>query len=119
MPKTIVSVSHDQILLETRAAILRKSGHHVFSATDLDEFAELLRDREVDLVVIGHTLNMDERDAAYRLIDEWGCKSPVIELYAAAAPPASRAHFQLAVHDVTFQTDLLQLVRQVLTDAQN
>lgn len=119
MPKTIVSLSRDQILLETRAAILRKSGHHVVSASDLDQFAELIRDRDVDLVVIGHTLNRDERDTAYRLLDEWGCESPVIELYATAAPPRSPAHFQLAVHDHTFQTDLLQLVRQVLTDTQN
>jgi DNA-binding NtrC family response regulator len=119
MPKTIVSISRDQILLETRAAVLRKSGHRVLSATDLEEFAELLSEHDVDLVVIGHTLNTDERETAYRLIAEAGSKSPVIELYATAMPPKSAAHFQLAVHDHTFETDLLHLVRQVLTDAQN
>lgn len=119
MPKTIVSISRDQLLLETRAAVLRKSGHHVISATDLEEFAELMQGREVDLVVIGHTLNLEERETAYRLVDESGSRSPVIELYATAAPPKSPAHFQLAVHDRTFETDLLQLVRQVLTDNQN
>jgi DNA-binding NtrC family response regulator len=119
MPKTILSISRDQILLETRAAILRKSGHHVVSVLDLEQFVEAIRDRDIDLVVLGHTLNMDERDAAYRLMDEWGCKSPVIELYATAVPPRSPAHFHLAVHDRTFQTDLLQLVRQVLADEQN
>ena len=119
MPKTILSISRDQILLETRAAILRKSGHHVVSVSDIEQFAEVLRDRDIDLVVIGHTLNMDDRDAAYRLLNELDCNSPVIELYATAVPPRSPAHFHLAVHDRTFQTDLLQLVRQVLTDEQN
>jgi len=117
--KTILSISRDQLLLETRAAILRKSGHQVISVSDPDEFLEALQQSQIDLIVLGHSLLPDDREEAFRFLSETGCSSPVIELYATTAPPKSPAHFQLAVHDRTFQTDLLALVQQVLADAVN
>ncbi len=119
MPKTILSISRDQLLLETRAAILRKSGHEVISVSNLEEFLQALQEIGVDLVVVGHTVPGAQRDEVYRILEEVECLCPVIELYASAVPPKTAAHFQLAVHDRTFQTDLLQLVRQVLAEEQN
>lgn len=119
MPKTILSFSRDQILLETRAAILRKSGHNVLSVADLDQFLEALEQHDVELVVLGHTVPSNEREDVYRMLNEVNCMCPVIELYATAVAPKSPAHFHLAIHDRTFQTDLLQLVRQVLAEDQN
>lgn len=119
MPKTILSISYDQLLLETRAAILRKSGHKVISVSDLGAFKQALEEADIDLVVVGHTVSSQDRGQAYRLMGENECECPVIELYATATPPDSPAHFHLAVHDRTFQTDLVQLVRQVLADQPN
>lgn len=118
MPKTILSVSHDQILLETRGAILRKSGHRVVSVADVAEFASILREREIDLVILGHTLDSGDRDEAYRILQELDAPPPVIELYATLMPPKTPAQFQLAVHDRTFPIDLLNLVQQVLSSSQ-
>jgi DNA-binding NtrC family response regulator len=117
--KTILSISHDQILLETRAAILRKSGHRVLSVSDVSELMETARENEIDLIVLGHTLSAEEREEVYRKLPEVDCQCPVIELYASQVPPRSPAHFHVAVHDRTFQSDLLLLVRQVLASETN
>ncbi len=117
--KTILSISRDQLLLETRAAILRKSGHQVVSVKTLDDFAAAVHDPGVDLVILGHTLPAHEREDVFSILREFSCDAPVIELYATATPPRSTAQFHLAVHDRTFQTDLLALVRQVLSDDVN
>ena len=117
--KTILSISRDQLLLETRAAILRKSGHQVISVKTLDDFASAIHDPGVDLIILGHTLPAHEREDAYSVLKELACEAPVIELYAGAGPPHSPAQFHLGVHDRSFQTDLLALVRQVLSDAVN
>ena len=119
MPKTILSISRDQLLLETRGAILRKSGHRVISVRTIDEFADAVREERVALVVIGHTLPGHDREDVHRVLELEACRAPVIELYATAAPPKSAAQFQLAVHDGSFQSDLLQLVRHVLADDVN
>ncbi len=119
MAKTILSISRDQLLLETRGAILRKSGHRVISVRSIEDFADAVREEEISLVVIGHTLPGQDRDDAYRIMDAEQCIAPVIELYATAVPPRSEAQFQLAVHDRSFQADLLALVGQVLSDEVN
>jgi DNA-binding NtrC family response regulator len=119
MTKTILSISHDHILLETRGAILRKTGHRVISVSSLEDFVTSLRESEIDLVILGHSVPAAEREQAYRLLQEHDCQCPVIELYATAAPPKSPAHFHLAVHDRTFQSDLLALVQQVLSSTPN
>ena len=119
MSKRILSISYDQILLETRAAILRKSGHNVIPVSNLGGFKHALQEEDIDLVIVGHTVPQRDRDEAYRLMGESQCECPVIELYATSVPPESPAHFHLAVHDRTFEVDLLQLVRQVLAEGQN
>ena len=119
MPKTILSISRDHILLETREAILRRSGHHVISVSELSDFAKSIEEGDIDLVVLGHPLSSDDRDAAYRVLRELDCDCPVIELYATSVPPKSPAHFHLQVHDRTFQSDLLQLTRQILSGETN
>ncbi len=119
MPKTILSISRDQLLLETRGAILRKSGHRVISVRSIDDFADAVREEKVALVVMGHTLPGHDRDDAFQVLKTEACAAPVIELYATAAPPKSSAQFQLAVHDRSFQSDLLSLVNQVLSDDVN
>lgn len=119
MAKVILSISRDHILLETRGAILRKSGHRVISVGDLAALLEALQQNDVSLIVVGHTLSTHDRDETYRLLQENDVKSPVIELYATVAPPKSPAQFQLAVHERSFQSDLLQLVKQVLSEQPN
>ncbi|HEY3929709.1 MAG TPA: hypothetical protein VGL89_15165 [Candidatus Koribacter sp.] len=119
MPRTILSMSRDHILLETRGAILRKSGHRVLSVSDIDDFVETLRHNDVDLVILGHSLLSHDREDAYRWLNEVAGRAPVIELYATAVPPKTPAQFHLAVHDRTFQDDLLALVQQVLSSQTN
>jgi len=120
MTKTIVSIARDQILLETRAALLRKSGQRVISLAGPDEFREyMVQASPVDLLVLGHSLSGSDREQIFGLLQETTHNAPVIELYATASPPKSSAQFLLAVHDQTFESDLLALVRQVLAAAPN
>ena len=106
-------------MLETRGAILRKSGHRVLSVSEIDDFVEVLRQNQVDLVILGHSLLSKDREEAYRWLKDLECPAPVIELYATAVPPRTSAQFHLAVHDRTFQHDLLALVQQVLSAKTN
>jgi hypothetical protein len=120
MPRTIVSIARDQILLETRGALLRKSGQLVVSLADPEEFREyMVKKNRVDLIVLGHSLTPSDRDQISGLLRELETTAPVIELYATATPPKSSAQFLLAVHDQTFEADLLELVRQVLSSTPN
>lgn len=98
---------------------MRKSGHKVLSVSDIGQFVATLRDNEIDLVILGHSLLTHDREDAFRALKESDSPAPVIELYATAVPPKSQAEFMLAVHDRTFQSDLLGLVSQVLSEAKN
>jgi len=82
MQKTILSISRDQLLLETRGAILRKSGHRVVSVRSIEDFAAAVQEEEIALVVICHTLTGHDREDAYRVLIAEQCLAPVIELYA-------------------------------------
>ncbi len=51
---TVLHISYDKLLLETRTAILRRAGYAVISASTLAMTMDALRDRRFDLVLIGH-----------------------------------------------------------------
>jgi hypothetical protein len=78
-----------------------------------------MENSSADLVVVGHSLSRDDRDQIYATLRSCAQQAPVIELYASASAPGSAAQFLLAVHDQTFEADLLALVRQVLSSTPN
>ncbi len=62
MPKsaTILIYGHDAQLLETRCMILERAGYSVLTATGLDEFERIPACRRVDLLLLCHSLSMED-----------------------------------------------------------
>ena len=57
--RTILTISQDEMLLATRAAVLRKTNAEVVAAT-ASEAKKILKSRQFDLVVLCHSLNSEE-----------------------------------------------------------
>jgi DNA-binding response OmpR family regulator len=57
--RTILTISQDEMLLSTRAAVLRKTNAEVVAAT-ASEAKKILRSRRFDLVVLCHSLSTEE-----------------------------------------------------------
>jgi hypothetical protein len=61
MPSTVLVCSKDPVLLETRRLVLTRAGFRVVTV-DIRDLNNMPPD-PVDLVVIGHTLSQEQRDA--------------------------------------------------------
>jgi DNA-binding response OmpR family regulator len=66
VPKSVLIVSHDEMLRTTRAAVLKTGGYSVATAASDNEAMALLETRTFDLVLIGRktdfpTIEIDER----------------------------------------------------------
>jgi DNA-binding response OmpR family regulator len=57
--RAILTISHDEMLLATRAAVLRKTKAEVVAAT-ANEAKKILKTRQFDLVVLCHSLSIEE-----------------------------------------------------------
>lgn len=81
MPKRILSISYDPALLWTRQMLLQQIGYDVRS---VEGFAATLRTcreerQQFDLVVLGHSIPREDREAIIREISE-ACPAPVLAL---------------------------------------
>ena len=60
----------DTTLLTTRCWVLEKAGFRVLTATDLSEIANIILAQHIDLLILGHTLSIQE------------CKNPLAATHA-------------------------------------
>ena len=77
MPFVILAVGKDPTILSTRSLILKSAGYIVKSSTSLDEAVALTYDVDADLVLLCHSLSMEERDCVIRAIRSTGSRIPV------------------------------------------
>jgi DNA-binding response OmpR family regulator len=77
----ILSVSHDQPVLETREAVLRSVGWDVISTMDDVEAISLAVEENVDLVVLGDSIDATERVFLAQTIKRMNAKLQVVMLY--------------------------------------
>jgi len=79
MPKRILSVSYDGVLLATRKMLLEQKGYSVMSALGFRESLEQCQNEGFDLFILGHSI--PEKDKLH-LIETFrsSCAAPILSL---------------------------------------
>ena len=85
MPFRILSISYDGTLLKTRHDMLHQRGYVVTSAEGFTEAMEQCHAGEFDLVVIGHSIPHNDKEALFSAVQE-SCAAPVIALSRGSEP---------------------------------
>jgi DNA-binding NtrC family response regulator len=79
MPKRILSVSYDSVLLATRQMLLEQKGYNVTSALGFSEAVEDCQNEGFDLFVLGHSI--PEKDKLHLIKTFRGsCPAPILSL---------------------------------------
>ncbi len=79
MPKRILSVSYDAVLLATRKMLLEQKGYSVMSALGFTEALEQCQNEDFDLFILGHSI--PERDKVHLIKTFRGsCPAPILSL---------------------------------------
>ena len=77
MQVVILAVGKDPMVLNTRSLILRSAGYIVKSSTSIDEAAALTREVDADMVLLCHSISVQERDWVIRAIRASGSRIPI------------------------------------------
>lgn len=85
MPFRVLSISYDGTLLKTRHDMLQQKGYAVTSAEGFNNAMEHCRSGEFDLVVIGHSIPHQDKEALFNTVQE-SCAAPVIALARGSEP---------------------------------
>jgi DNA-binding response OmpR family regulator len=94
---TILNISYDLMLLQTRSAMLLTAGHAVLPASSLSRALHWLRGCVADLVIIGHSL--PPADTRVLLTAAKTSQIPVLLLAFPNEPFASEADLVLTATD--------------------
>ncbi len=94
--KLILAVGREPALLEYRSQILRRAGYIVDSESSVKDAIDRFKQGNFDLVLLCHTIPVQERDRLISSIQAVGSLTPVVT----GAPQGSQA--QVAADDVTF-----------------
>ncbi len=106
----ILSVSYDELLLQTREALLEREGYDVVSAQGFVESLERCQHGGFDLFILGHSIPHKDKQ---QLVESFkrNCPAPVISLLRNC-----EGHFDSAdVHVQPDPKELLKAVAEVLT----
>jgi DNA-binding response OmpR family regulator len=71
VPISILLFGRDTRLLETRKRVLQSVGYRVYIASVLSAVSHMLREKEVDLLILCHSLPMVDRGRALALTYRW------------------------------------------------
>jgi DNA-binding response OmpR family regulator len=91
-PRAILSVSYDASLAHTREMLLSSSGFHVFSALTVPDAVRASIERPFDLVVIGHSIPIIERQALVKALRS-RCSAPILALLVPHEPELAGADY--------------------------
>jgi hypothetical protein len=84
MRHPLLMYGHDAALLNTRQMVLQRTGNDVFATTRLTEVEEFLKTKSIDLLVLCHTLSVDERKSTLALIPCLCAETKALVLVAGA-----------------------------------
>ena len=76
----ILAVGQDPMILSTRSSILRSAGHYVVPMSSIGASVELFQDEDFDLVLLCHTVSVEDRDWLTRAIRASGSHVPIYTL---------------------------------------
>jgi hypothetical protein len=81
MPITVVlAVGLDPWLLATQTRVWRAAGYFVVSADSIGEAVDLFNDGDFDLVVLGDSVSIENRETITSLIRASGSRTPVVPI---------------------------------------
>jgi DNA-binding response OmpR family regulator len=115
MPFRILSISYDPVLLHTRQQILEQHGYSVFSAEGFSAALETCRDKDFDVVVMGHSIPHDDKQMLLEEVHK-KCNAPVVALLRNSEPPLDGAAESI---DPLSPANLLNAVGRVLNRKPN
>lgn len=102
MARKILNVGTDPEQVKLRDKTLVSAGYHVVSATNLLEVIKACEQHDIDLAVLGHVLNVNEKNRITSNVRST-CKrnTPVLALYHTSPSEAGNADATLAVQEGT------------------
>jgi DNA-binding response OmpR family regulator len=114
MPKRILSVSYDPVLLATRQMLLEQKGYSVTSALGFTQSVEHCRNKGFDLFILGHSI--PEKDKLH-LIETFrgSCAAPILSLERIGEPQV-QCDFHASPDD---PAEFLQVVDGILAGHEN
>jgi DNA-binding response OmpR family regulator len=77
----ILNISSEASLLQTRTAILEQAGFSVISASDYRQVVAACESQALNLAIIGHSLDVNERKRVASTIRDKCPNVPVVALY--------------------------------------
>ena len=105
-PNAILSAGRDRPLLYTRNRVLEEAGYLVTSTSTAAETVEKFFDGDFDLVVLCHSIPLEERERVATLVRMHSPSTPVIAL---ADLPTRRFNFG----DLTVESDADSLLESI------
>jgi hypothetical protein len=114
-PASILLYGRDPQLLYTRRWVLERSGARVWTATDLSDFDQIALDEPIDLIILCHSLLMEECGRALALASKrWpDSQSLVLTWGQSGGQPGFAGQIADAVRGPAF---LLQTVAKLIGD---
>jgi DNA-binding NtrC family response regulator len=91
-PARILSVTYDRSLGTTREMLFARAGFQVSSAWTLGQAVRLCAAAPFDLIVIGHSIPIEERELLLKELRSQ-CSAPVLALYRIGEPPLIGANY--------------------------
>jgi DNA-binding response OmpR family regulator len=107
--RTILSVSQDDALLSTRTAVLRQTDAEVIAAKP-NEAKKILRKRRFDLVVLCHSLSLQQTLEIASLAHEQMIAIPILKVVANSEP---LSEWTFVAADAATSSDPRMLVEKV------
>jgi hypothetical protein len=87
-PARILSVSYDPSLAATREMLFTSVGFQVSSASTIHQALQLCADKDFDLIVIGHSMSLDQRRFLVREL-RLRCHTPLMALQRPGESPVT------------------------------
>ena len=81
MPHTIVlAIGRDPVLLETRSQVLQAAGYTVIPERSLKKAVVMFGDGDFDLVLLCHSIPVQDREHLTQLLREHTSRTPIISV---------------------------------------
>ena len=81
----ILAVGLDPMVLSSRCSVLRHAGYIVKSASGIDEAIERLSDTDFNLMLLCHSIPVQDRDWIVKIVRSTGSQIPIYLVAAASS----------------------------------
>jgi hypothetical protein len=112
IPKSVLCVSWNPSLASTREMLIKQAGYRVISALGEEQARSHCRDK-ADLLVLGHSVPLDKKQAVIKCFREHS-KAPILSLLGPGQDKLPEADFGVEAFDTA---DVIQAVRSILAAA--